>query len=80
MADTITLSRSLYSPEAVTRAVAAYAALAKLEVSVGDDAIEVRISEPDPDVEEVLADELCNHILFETIKERSVSDDMVGVR
>jgi hypothetical protein len=79
MAETITLSRSLYSPDAVTRAIAAYASLAKLDVSVGDDAIEVRISEPDPDVEDVLADELCNHILFETIKERGTSDT-TGVR
>jgi hypothetical protein len=67
MADRITLSRSLYAPEAVEAAVVAYGELAKFDVTVGGTDIDIEVSDIDPDVGDVLVDEFCNHALFETI-------------
>jgi hypothetical protein len=60
-------SRSLYASEAVESAVETYADLAKLGMTMHDDVIELSIEDPDPDVADVLADELANHVLAETI-------------
>jgi hypothetical protein len=61
-------SRSLYTPEAVQGAVVAYHELAKFEVIDGGDEVRVKVSEPDPEVDDLL-DEFCNHVLFETVKQ-----------
>jgi hypothetical protein len=75
---TITFARSLYEPEAVDAAVAAFGELATFEIKLEDHAVIVEIRDPDPDVADVLADELCNHVLSHTITARramSASND-----
>ncbi len=67
MVEEITFARSLYSPEAVRAAAEAFSQLAKLEVTVSDDEIRLAVSEPDPDVADVLEDELANFALAETV-------------
>ena len=67
MAERIVFARSLYSPAAVRAAAAAYAELATIELQVADDTIEVTLSDPDPALADVVADEFCNHALHETI-------------
>ncbi len=67
MAERLVFARSLYSPDAVRAATAAYAELASFELQVSAEAIEVIISEPDESVADVLLDEFCNHALHETI-------------
>jgi hypothetical protein len=64
----LAFSRSLYTPEAVRDAVAAYQELARFEVLEGGDDVQVRVSDPDPEVNDLL-DEFCNHVLFETVKQ-----------
>lgn len=64
----VSFSRSLYPPEAVREAVAAYQELAKFDVVDGGDDMLVKISDPDPEVTDLL-DEFCNHVLFETVKQ-----------
>ena len=70
MPDPITFSRSLYLPEAVQAAAAAFSELAKIDVRVLDSHIEVALAEIDPDVADVIVDELCNHALHETVVRR----------
>jgi hypothetical protein len=64
----LSFSRSLYTPAAVRQAVAAYQELAKFDVVDGGDELLVKISDPDPEVFDLL-DEFCNHVLFETVTE-----------
>lgn len=64
----LSFSRSLYVPAAVRDAVAAYQELAKFDVVEGADELIVKVSEPDPEVDDLL-DEFCNHVLFETVKQ-----------
>jgi hypothetical protein len=68
MAERIVFSRSLYAPEAVEAAAKAFGELAKIDVSIGED-IEVSLSDPDPDLADVLADELANHALALTVRQ-----------
>jgi hypothetical protein len=70
MSEVVTLSRSLYEPEAVNAAIKAYEQLATFVVEADDDLIRVSISEIDSDVSDIIADEFSNHALFETIKQR----------
>lgn len=70
MSEVLSLSRSLYLPEAVQAAARAFGELATIEVRVLDSDIEVSLDDIDPDVDDVLADELCNHALHETIVRR----------
>ena len=67
MAERVLFSRSLYEPEAVRAAAEAYAELATIDVQLLGDDVQVDISKPDPDVQDVLIDEFCNHVLHETI-------------
>jgi len=59
--------RSLYAPEAVDEAVRAFADLAKLTVLHNPNDTLVVIDEPSADVAGVLADELANFALAETV-------------
>ena len=67
MPEQLLFSRSLYEPEAVEDAVRAFDALARFEVQLTADDIIVTISEPDAELADVLADELCNHALHQTV-------------
>lgn len=67
MADRVLFSRALYLADAVGAAVEAYGELATFAVVELDDEVAVDISDPDPEVAEVLVDEFCNHVLHETI-------------
>lgn len=64
---TIELSRSLYDPDAVAEAVATFQHLATIEIEPTDAHVRVTIADLDPDVADVLADELCNHALAHTV-------------
>ncbi len=62
--------RSLYPPQAVESAVAAYADLARFEVDVQEHQTTVTIADIDPDFAtfpEEFADSFANHALFEAI-------------
>ncbi len=64
-AESVDLSRSLYTPEAVRAAALAYAALAEIVVEEQGDILRVTVSQPRrPDV----VDHLLNHCLFETVR------------
>jgi hypothetical protein len=67
MPESIEFTRSIYLPEAVQAAADAFSDLARIEVSVSDDVVNVELSELDPDFEDSLADEFANHALHETI-------------
>ncbi len=67
MSEQLRFSRSLYEPEAVRAAVKAFDALAQFEVSLTADDVVVTISDPDEELADVLADELCNHALHQTV-------------
>lgn len=56
-------SRSLYSPDAVRKAVAAFAGLASLDVVDAGSDLVVSISNPHPKYADRLADELANYVL-----------------
>jgi len=66
----LAFSRDLYAAEAVDEAVRAYAGLARFAVSQGGADVLVEVSEPDPEVADVLLDEFCNHVLNETVRLR----------
>ena len=67
MLERVSFARSLYAPEAVEAAARAFGDLAKFEVVAHDDSIELAVSDADPDVADVLIDELSNWVLAETI-------------
>lgn len=63
----VSFDRSLYLPDAVEAAAAAYAQHAQIDLTPTDDAVVAKISdvgEHDPDV---VAKAFCNHVLHETI-------------
>jgi len=70
MAEGITFDRSLYLPDAVEAAAAAYAGHAQLSVTHTADAVVVVISEVVEHDPQVLANAFCNHVLHETIARR----------
>ena len=67
MAEQVLFSRSLYAAEAVRAAADAYAELATFEIEILEADIQLTIRDPDEDVASILVDELCNHVLHETI-------------
>jgi hypothetical protein len=78
MAERIAFSRSLYSVEAVEAAVKTFEHLAKLELRIDGDAIALTMTDPDPDVADVLLDELANHALAGTVIRTSANDGTDG--
>jgi hypothetical protein len=70
MAERVLLDRSLYLPEAVDAAVAAYAEFAKIEVTPTAEAVVAVISPVDEHDPQELANAFCNHVLHETIARR----------
>ncbi len=74
MAERVLFARSLYALEAVEAAAKAFEHLAKLSVKVEGNDIELSVSDPDPDVADVLTDELCNHALAGTVIRTRGSD------
>jgi hypothetical protein len=73
VAESISFARSLYLPEAVQAAAAAYADLARIDVSdTGNDLI-VTISDPDPSVAPEIGGAFANHALHETILRRGAA-------
>ena len=67
MAEKVSFSRSLYAPEAVDAAAQAYSELAKISVLHHESETEIEVSDPDPEVADVLLDEIANHVLYQTI-------------
>jgi hypothetical protein len=63
----IVFDRSLYLPEAVDAAVAAYAEHAEIEVTPTAEAVVAVISEAVGSDPEIVANAFCNHVLHETI-------------
>ena len=70
MAERLLFSRSLYAVEAVEASAAAFGHLAKLEVRRHENETELVVSEPDPEVAEVILDEIANYALHATITQR----------
>lgn len=70
MAETLHFTRSLYAPEAVQEAARAFAHLATLDVSLGEDDVALVATDIDPEVADVLLDELANHALVLTAQAR----------
>ncbi len=70
MAERIEFSGSLYSADAVKQAVEAFAHLGKFELESADDRVAVVLSDPDPEVADVLLDELAKHVLALTVQSR----------
>lgn len=68
MAERISFERSLYLPEAVDAAAAAYAEHAQIEVTPAADAVVAVISAPAD--EQIVVHAFCNHVLYETITRR----------
>jgi hypothetical protein len=67
MAEQITFDRSLYLPEAVEAAAAAYAEHARIEVTSTPDSVVAVITEAVEYDPQTLAHAFCNHVLYETI-------------
>ena len=63
----IRFHRSIYSTEAIDEAVKAFADLAKIEVVRNADDVLVVIDHAHPSVTNVIADELANYALSETV-------------
>jgi hypothetical protein len=66
MAERITFDRTLYLPEAVEAAAAAYAEHAQIEVTPAADAVVALIAADAADLQTVMH-AFCNHVLHETI-------------
>jgi hypothetical protein len=63
----IVFDRSLYLPEAIDAAAAAYAEHAKIEVTTTTDSVVAMISGVVGDDPELVANGFCNYVLQETI-------------
>jgi hypothetical protein len=70
MAERVAFDRSLYLPEAVEAAVAAYAEHATIEVTSTDDTVVAVVSAADGIDPELVTHSFCNHVLHETIQRR----------
>jgi hypothetical protein len=70
MAEQISFDRSLYLPEAVAAAAAAYAEHAHIEVTTTGDTVVAAISEVLEHDPQTVAHAFCNHVLHETIARR----------
>jgi hypothetical protein len=70
MADRIAFDRSLYLPEAVEAAAAAYAEHARVDVTATDDAAVAEISAAESEEQQTVVHAFCNHVLHETITRR----------
>jgi hypothetical protein len=69
MAERIAFDRTLYLPEAVEAAAAAYADYATIEVTPSADAVVAAIA-VDGDEVQTVVHAFCNHVLHETITRR----------
>ena len=75
MAERVSFDRSLYLPEAVEAAVAAYSEHARIEVTAEQDAVVAVVAalgELDP---ALVIHSFCNHVLHETIARRHKEED-----
>lgn len=70
MADRIIFDRSLYLPEAVDAAVAAYAEHATIEVTPDGDTVVAVVSTLGDYDPRTVSNAFCNHVLHETIARR----------
>jgi hypothetical protein len=70
MAERLTFDRSLYLPEAVQAAAAAYADHAAISVETAGEQSVAVISDAGGHDPRELADAFCNHVLHETIARR----------
>ena len=70
MAERIIFDRSLYLPEAVEAAAAAYAEHARIEVTPTGEAVVAAISDVVEHDPSLVANAFCNHVLHETIARR----------
>lgn len=67
MAEQLDFTTDLYSAVAVERAAEVYGGLARITVTHEPGSVRVAFADVDPDVADVLADELANYVLNETI-------------
>ena len=74
MSKQLTFDRSLYLPEAVEAAAAAYAEHAKIEMAPTADAVVAVISDVVGNDLDLVANAFCNYVLHETIVRRRQAD------
>lgn len=67
MADRIAFDRSLYLPEAVDAAAAAYSEHAQIEITPNADAVVAVVAPAEGYDEAEVVNAFCNHVLHETI-------------
>lgn len=67
MAEPLVFHRSLYAPEAVEAAVAAFGHLATLGVERREHEMVVRVDDVDARVADRFGDAFANHVLYETV-------------
>lgn len=75
MAERVSFDRSLYLPEAVEAAVAAYAEHARIEVTSADGAIVALITAVGDIDPGLVANAFSNHVLHETIARRHKDEE-----
>jgi hypothetical protein len=75
MPERISFDRSLYLPEAVDAAVAAYAEYARITLTPSADAIVAEIADGGDYDARTIANAFCNHVLHETIGRRRLEEN-----
>ena len=70
MALELRFGRSLYAPDAVRAAAEAFRHLGKIEVTCRESETELVLTDPDPELADVLLDEIANYALARTIAGR----------
>lgn len=79
MAERIRFERSLYLPEAVEAAAAAYAEHARIALTADGEAVVAEISDPVEHDHRTIVQAFCNHVLYETITRRRQAAPDEGV-
>lgn len=64
----IKFDKNIYNKKGLENAIQAYQELAKIEFLETDNVFVVKISNIDEEVKDVIVDEFCNYLLFETVR------------
>lgn len=64
----IKFDKNIYNKKGLENTIQAYKELAEIEFSETDNVFIVKINNIDEEVKDVIVDEFCNYLLFETVK------------
>jgi len=64
----IKIDKKIYSRESLKKTIQAYASLAKIDFSEEANFFIVKIDNPNEEIKDVIQDEFCNYLLFESGK------------